>query len=76
MKIANIYVKDLYKFINSSTRIHMVIYNKTHYPDFIGKLSELSSYRLYNYIYDGLVDRIFFSPEEREILNIYVSIEE
>ena len=76
MRIANICVKDLYKFVNSSTLIHMVFYNQKFYPDYIGKFSELCRYRLYDYIYDGKVDRLFFSIDGSEYLNIYVSIGE
>ena len=76
MRIANICVKDLYKFVNSSTLIHMVFYNQKLFPDYIGKFSELCRYRLYDYIYDGKVDRLFFSIDGSEHLNIYVSIGE
>lgn len=76
MRIANIYVKDLYKFVNTSTKIHMVFYDSPLFPDYFGKLSELVKYRLYDSIYDGQIDRIYFSLEEREYLNIYVSLKQ
>lgn len=76
MRIVNIYLKDLYRILNSSTKLHVVFYNNPNFLDFIGKLSELSKYRLYNYVYDGVIDRIFFSQEEPDVLFVYVSVRE
>lgn len=76
MRIVNMQVKDLYRFVMTSTKINLVVYDMQYYPDFVGKLSELSSYRLYNSIWSARVDRIFYSSEEPEFLQIYVSLNE
>ena len=76
MYIANIHVKDLTKFLDKFCKIHLVVYDKDYYPDFIGKLSELPRYRLYNSIYEAQVDRIFYSPGDEEYLYIYVALKE
>ena len=76
MRIVNMHVKDLYKFIMPSCKIHLVVYDESYYPDFIGKFSELASYRLYNSIYTARVDRLFFALEDPQILNIYVALNE
>ena len=76
MNIANVKVKDLYKFINTCCKIHLVVYDMEYYPDFIGKISELVNYRLYNSIYEAQVDRMFYSPGDDEYLYIYVALKE
>lgn len=76
MTIVNMQVKDLCRFIMAPVKIHLVVYNNSYYPDFIGKLSELGSYRLYDSIYDARVDRLFYSLEDPKILMIYVALNE
>ena len=74
MRIANLYVKDLFDVLNTCVLIHMVAYDDKYCPDYIGKLSELPKHCMYNDIYNARVDRIFFSFEDRKYLNIYVSL--
>ena len=76
MNIANILVAHLAKFLDKFCRIHLVVYDNDYYPDFIGKLSELPGYRLYDSIYNCRVDRIFYSPGDTEYLYIYVALNE
>ena len=76
MRAANMKVKDLYKFINTGIKIHLVVYDMEYYPDFIGKFSELNRYRLFNDIYYAVVEWMFFSPDEPDVLYIYVSLKE
>ena len=76
MNLVNIAVKDLFKFVDKSAKIHLVVYDNEYYPDFIGKLSELPRYRLYNAIYGARVDRFFYSPGDVEYLFVYVALNE
>lgn len=76
MTVANIRVKDLYSFVDRYTKIHLTVYDVRLCPDFIGKLADLSKHCMYNDIYNASVDRIFYSPEDRKYLNIYVSLRE
>ena len=76
MNVVNIQVKHLANFLDKFCKIHLVIYDNDYYPDYIGKLSELPRYRLYNAIYSCRVDRIFYSPGDDEFLYIYVALNE
>lgn len=74
MNVNNIQVKHLIKFLDKYCKIHLVVYDNDYYPDYIGKLSELPGYRLYNSIYDARVDIMSILPEDDGYLYIYVAL--